>query len=57
MRKQLMTFITRLGETATEVQKRRQQRHDWRTEDWLERFDSGRWGPITGEVPRIQPQG
>ena len=57
MRKHLMAFITALGETATAVQERRQRRQDWRTEEWRERFDSRQWAHITGELPRIQPQG
>ncbi len=57
MRKQLMAFITTLGEAATEVQKRRQVRQDWRTEEWTDRFDSRQWGHITGEIQGIQPQG
>ncbi|MBT8165256.1 MAG: hypothetical protein HKO82_02755 [Acidimicrobiia bacterium] len=57
MRNQLMAFITTLGEAATEVQKRRQVRQDWRTEEWVDRFDSRQWTHITGEIPRIQPQG
>ena len=56
MRKQLMAFITTLGEAATEIQKHRQVRQDWRTEEWLDRFDSRRWGHITGEIPTVQPQ-
>ena len=57
MREQLMAFITTLGETATEVQRRRQQRLDWRTAEWRERFDSRHWAHITGEVPLVQPEG
>jgi hypothetical protein len=57
MRNQLMALITTLGETATEVQKRRQRRQDWRTAEWRERYDVPDWGHITGEMPRIQPQG
>ena len=55
MRKQLMAFITTLGETATEVQNRRLRRQDWRTEEWRERFDVRDWGHITGEVPVVHP--
>ncbi len=54
MRKQLMTFITTLGQAATEVQERRQRRQDWRTEEWMDRFDSRQWGHITGEIPKVQ---
>lgn len=54
MRNQLMTFLTALGEAATEVHKQRQVRQDWRTEEWIDRFDSRRWGHVTGEIPRIQ---
>lgn len=54
MRKQLMAFITTLGEVTTEVQKRRQVRQDWRTEEWIDRFDSRQWGHITGEIPKVQ---
>ncbi len=54
MRKQLMAFITTLGEVATEVQKRRQRRQDWRTEEWIDRFDSRHWGHITGEIHRVR---
>ena len=56
MRKQLMAFITTVGEVATEVQKRRQVRQDWRTEEWHDRFDTRTWAHVTGEIPRIQPQ-
>jgi hypothetical protein len=54
MRKQTMALITRLGEAAMEVQKRRQLRQDWRTEEWTDRFDSRQWGHITGEIPKVQ---
>lgn len=54
MRRQLMTLITRLGQVSTEVQQRRQQRQDWRTEVWLDRFDKREWGHITGEIPEIR---
>ena len=57
MRKPLMAFITTLGEAATEVQKRRQMRQDWRTKEWTDRFDSRQWTHITGEIPGIQPHG
>jgi hypothetical protein len=57
MRKQLMAFITTLGEAATEVHKQRQLRQDWRTEEWVDRFDSRQWGHITGEIPKVQAQG
>lgn len=57
MRKQLMAFITALGEAATQVQQRRQLRQDWRTEDWIDRFDSRQWGHITGEIPKVQASG
>jgi hypothetical protein len=57
MREQLMAFITKLGEAATEVQKRRQLRQDWRTEEWTDRFDSRQWGHITGEIPRVPASG
>ncbi len=55
MGKGLMAFITTLGEAATEVQKRRQVRQDWRTEEWTDRFDSRQLAHITGEFPSIQP--
>ena len=54
MRKQLMAFVTTLGEVATQVQQRRQLRQDWRTEEWIDRFDSRQLGHITGEIPRVQ---
>lgn len=54
MRKQLMAFITTLGEVATQVQQRRQLRQDWRTEEWIDRFDSRQCGHITGEIPKVQ---
>ncbi len=54
MRKQLMEFLTTVGQAVTEVQQRRQRRQDWRTEVWLDRFDSRQWGHVTGEIPRIQ---
>ena len=54
MRKHLMEFIMALGDAATAVQRRRQLRQDWRTEDWRERFDARDWGHVTGEVPQIQ---
>jgi hypothetical protein len=54
MRKQLMAFITTLGEVAMQVQQRRQLRQDWRTEEWIDRFDSRQWGHVTGEIPRVQ---
>ena len=57
MRKHLMALITTLGEVATQVQRRRQLRQDWRTEEWLERFDSRRWGHITGEIPKVELTG
>ena len=53
MRKQLMAFITTLGEAATEVQKRRQVRQDWRTREWTDRFDSRQWAHVTGEIPQV----
>lgn len=56
MRTQLMALIRTMGETATEVQRRRQQRLDWRTEEWRERFDSRHWGHITGEMPVVQAE-
>ena len=55
MRKQLLAFIMTLGEAATEVQKRRQVRQDWRTEEWVDRFDSRQWAHITGEIPQVHP--
>ena len=55
MRKQLMAFITTLGEAATEVQKRRQMRQDWRTGEWAERFDARQWAHNTGERPQVRP--
>jgi hypothetical protein len=55
MRKQIMAFITTLGEAATEVQKARQVRQDWRTEEWADRFDARQWGHITGEMPVVHP--
>ena len=56
MRNHLMAFITALGETATAVQKRRQRRQDWRTEEWRDRFDVRDWGHVTGEIPAVRPQ-
>lgn len=56
MRKQLMALITTLGETATEVQRRRQQRLDWRTEEWQERFDARHWGHITAEIAAVSAE-
>ncbi len=54
MHKPLLAFMRRLGEASLAVQQRRQQRQDWRTEVWLDRFDSREWGHITGEVPEIR---
>lgn len=53
MRTHIMSFITQIGEVARAVQERRQQRHDWRTEVWLDRFDRREWGHLTGEIPEI----
>lgn len=54
MRKQLMALITAVGQAAGDVQKRRLVRQDWRTEEWLERFDSRQWTHITGEIPTVE---
>lgn len=54
MRSPLMNFITRLGEASKAVQERRQQRQDWRTEVWLDRFNRREWGHITGEIPEVR---
>ena len=56
MPNQLMTLMTKLGEASKAVQERRQQRQDWRTDVWFDRFDpfdQRDWGHVTGEIPQI----
>lgn len=59
MRQSLTKTLRSLGEAATAVQERRQQRMQWRAQAWKEQIqDAGfAWEEITGEIPRIQPTG
>ena len=53
MRRQLARFIKELGDAALSVQELRRRRQDWRTEEWLQRFDSRQWPQAPGEIPEV----
>ena len=59
MRRNLSKMLQTVGEAATAVQDRKQQRMQWRAQAWKDQIQEAglAWEEITGEIPRIQPTG
>lgn len=59
MRQNLSKMLRTLGDAASAVQDRRQQRMQWRAQAWKEQISEAglAWEEITGEVPQVQATG
>ena len=57
MRQNLSRMLRTVGEAATAVQERKNQRMQWRVQAWEEEIQEAglTWKETTGEVPTVQP--